>query len=114
MATIEYTLNTAVGKAPRIVWEDMLQDDTGLQFPLTDYDGLAASVEVGGTFGGATVTLKVSNTGTFHQAKDTNGLNISFTAGGFAEFSTAALLVRPEVSGGNGTTDIFVVMTVRG
>lgn len=114
MATVDYDISTIVGKTPRIVWDNLLQGDTGLGFPIVEGQGALATVEIGGTFGTATVTLKVSNTGTYYQAKDVAGTNISTTSAALFEFRTGAALVRPEVSGGDGTTNLFVVVTTRG
>lgn len=62
-----------------------------------------ASVQVGGTFGGATVTLQGSNDGTTYATlKDLQGNNISFTAAGQAEFSSGCPFIKPNISGGTG------------
>lgn len=62
-----------------------------------------ATVQVSGTFGGATVAMQGSNDGTnFIALRDLNGQAISFTAAGYAEFSTGFVFVRPQVSGGTG------------
>lgn len=62
-----------------------------------------ASVQVGGTFGGATVLLQGSNDGvTYVTLKDMQGNNLSFSSAGYAEFSSAAAFVKPSISGGTG------------
>lgn len=62
-----------------------------------------ASVQVGGTFGGATVALQGSNDGvTYATLKDVTGANLSFTAAGYAEFSSGAAFIKPLISGGTG------------
>ena len=64
---------------------------------------VCASVQVSGTFGGATVVLQVSNDGvTFATLKDISGNDLSFTAAGYAEFSSGAAFIRPSISGGTG------------
>lgn len=64
---------------------------------------VTASVQVGGTFGGATVVLQGSNDGvTYATLKDLQGNNISFTSAGYAEFSSGAAFIKPSISGGTG------------
>lgn len=62
-----------------------------------------ASVQVGGTIGGATVALQGSNDGvTYTTLKDVTGSPLSFAAAGYAEFSSAAAFIKPLISGGTG------------
>ena len=62
-----------------------------------------ASVQVSGTIGGATIVLQGSNDGvTYTTLKDTAGTDISFTAAGYVEFSSAAAFIKPSISGGTG------------
>lgn len=70
-----------------------------------------ASVQVGGTFGGATVALQGSNDGvTYTTLKDLSGAAMSFTSAGYAEFSSGAAFIKPLVSGGTGDS-INVIVT---
>lgn len=69
--------------------------------PLTSL--ATASVQVSGTIGGATVALQGSNDGeTYATLKDVTGANLSFTAAGYAEFSSGAAFIKPLISGGTG------------
>jgi len=62
-----------------------------------------SSVQVSGTFGGATVVLQGSNDGvTYATLKDQQGNNLSFTSAGYAEFSSGAAFIKPSISGGTG------------
>jgi hypothetical protein len=62
-----------------------------------------ASVQIGGTFGGATVVLQGSNDGvTYTTLKDVTGTNISATSAGYFEFSSGAAFIKPSISGGTG------------
>lgn len=64
---------------------------------------VCASVQASGTFGGATVVLQGSNDGvTYATLKDTAGDDLSFTAAGYVEFTSAAVFVKPSISGGTG------------
>jgi hypothetical protein len=71
-------------------------------------------VQVTGTFGGATITLQVSNDGTnYVTLKDSTGTDISLTAAGMREFSTAALYLKPTST--DGTDDnVTVTVVLRG
>jgi hypothetical protein len=80
-------------------------------------DGTAPVVgflQVSGTFGGATAKVQLSNDGTnWVDAKDLSGTAIAITAAGGAEFSTAAVYVRPLVTGGSGTS-LTISLAFRG
>jgi hypothetical protein len=70
-----------------------------------------SSVQVAGTFGGATVTFLGSNDGTtFTAITDILGAAISFTAAGQRELSTCYRYFKPNVSG--GTADSLNVYLV--
>lgn len=70
-----------------------------------------ASVQVTGTIGGATVALQGSNDGvTYTTLKDLSGATMSFTAAGYAEFSSGAAFIKPLISGGTGDS-INVIVT---
>lgn len=70
-----------------------------------------ASVQVSGTIGGATVVLQGSNDGTTYTTlKDLVGTDLSFTAAGYAEFTSGAAFIKPSISGGTGDS-INVIVT---
>jgi hypothetical protein len=67
------------------------------------------SIQVQGTFASATVAIKGSNDGSnYFQLKDPFGNDVSFTAAGGKQIVECTRYIRPEVSGGGGTTDIQV------
>lgn len=71
-------------------------------------------MQVTGTFGGAAAKLQVSNDNTnWVDARDISGNLISISAAGGSEFSTAAVYVRPLVTGGTGT-ELTVTLAFRG
>lgn len=77
--------------------------------PLTSL--VCASVQVSGTFGGATVVLQGSNDGTTYATlNDLQGNALSFTSAGYAEFSSGAAFIKPSISGGTGDS-LNVVVT---
>jgi hypothetical protein len=106
--------NTAIPDVPRVIWEGVATGDTITPFILRQQYGLAASVQVVGDFGGATLVLQVSNDGTnWVTARDMFGAAVSFTATGYAELTLSAAYIRPSVSGGT-EDDIDVIVVLRG
>lgn len=114
MPLITPSLNTDIKGVPRVIWSGIAAADTFDAFTLTQQYGLAASVQVTGTFGGSTVTLQVSNDGTnWVTARGLDTSDITFTSGGYREFSLSAAYLRPSISGGSGS-GLAVVMVLRG
>ena len=95
-------------------WTDYSTADTAAAVRLQNMEGLAGSVQVTGTFGGATIALQVSNDGTnFVTLNDNIGAPITFTSAGMREFSTAALFIKPTSSGGTAD-NVTVTIVLRG
>jgi hypothetical protein len=114
MATIIPTTVEQQIQAAAYRWTDYSTADTSTPIKVQNMQGLAGSVQVTGTFGGATITLQGSNDGTnFVTLKDSAGTAISFTAAGMAEFSTAALYLKPTSSGGTAD-NVTVTVILRG
>lgn len=114
MATVDPEFSTAVSGIPRIVWEALATGDTITSQAVPEKSGLAGSVQISGTFGGATVALQCSNDGTtFFTMSDLAGNEISTTSAAFFEFSSAAVYLKPSISGGTGD-DVDVVVALRG
>lgn len=113
MAVINIQSLDAPRRATRLLWETVTEADSAAAHECIEMQGVVGSVQVIGTFGGATVVLQGSNDGsTWWDLKDTGGTAISFTAAGGADFSTAALYVRPSASGGS-SQDLDIYMTMR-
>ena len=114
MATIVPTTVESQIRAAAYRWTDYSTADDAVPVKLQNMQGLAGSVQVTGTFGGATIALQVSNDGTnYVTLKDSAGSNISFTTAGVAEFSTAALYVKPTSTGGTAD-NVNVTIVLRG
>ena len=99
-------------KVPRVTWADIVTGDTLVSFPVAAQAAVAGAVQFGGTFGGATIGLQVSNDGTtFFDMKDLGGTVVAATAAGLFEFTTAAMYIRPVVTGGAANAiDVTVVL----
>lgn len=114
MPLIAPSLNTAVTGVPRVIWSGIASGDTFTPFTLTQQYGLAGSVQVTGTFSGATVVMQVSNDGTnWVTARGLDTTDIILTSTGYREFSLCAAYIRPSIAGGSGT-NLTVTMVLRG
>ena len=101
-------------KVPRITWAGLSTGDTIESFPIATQAAIAGTAQFRGTFGSATVKLQASNDGvTFFDMKDRTGATISATAAAFFEFTTAAMYLRPTISGGTGD-DVDMLILLRG
>jgi hypothetical protein len=95
-------------------WTNYSTADDAAPVKVQNMQGLAGSVQVTGTFGGATIALQVSNNGTnYVTLRDSTGADITFTGAGMREFSTAALFIKPTSSGGTDD-DVTVTIVMRG
>ena len=95
-------------------WETLTENDTASRLELAGTLPAIASFQVVGTFGGATVVLQGSNDGTnWVTMKDTAGNDVSLTATGSAEVSSAMRYFRPSASGGS-SQDVDVFFVARG
>ena len=114
MATINPSTDGPISTARIVTWSGAASADTLTAYAIPEEYGAIGCVQVDGTFGGATVALEVSNDGaTWFALKDLLDAAISVTADGFAEFSTAAVYIRPAISGGTSDS-INVRLAFRG
>jgi hypothetical protein len=114
MATIIPTTVSEHVRSSSYRWTDYSTADDAVAVEIQNMQGLAGSVQVTGTFGSATIALQVSNDGTnFVTLKNSLGEDITFTAAGMAEFSTAALYIKPTSSGGTAD-NVTVTVILRG
>lgn len=117
MAEIAATVATPRGANEGVLtvtWNTLTENDTCEEFIPGGTEPVVASMQVTGTFGGATVVLQGSNDGTnFYDLDDIEGTAISVTAAGLVEFSTSALYIKPVASGGT-SQDLDIVICFRG
>lgn len=88
------------------VWTGLLNGDTGAPIQVLDFGDMTVTVE--GTFGsGGTIKLRGSNDGTnYYDLTDPQGNAISKSAAGIEAVIEAPVYVRPEVTAGDGSTDL--------
>lgn len=114
MPLISPALNPDIRGVPRVIWSGIAASDTFDAFTLTQQYGLAASLQVVGTFSSSVITMQVSNDGTnWVTAKDLLGADITFSATGYRELSLSAAYIRPSIASGSGT-GLSVIMVLRG
>jgi hypothetical protein len=120
MATIQPTLtgvpDTAAGAGFVASWGPIHQGDVCT--PITELSGKVdhadRSVQVEGTFGGATIALNGSNDkSNFRTLNDPSMTPLTFTAAGLRAVLEAVVQFAPSISGGDGTTGVTVSVLLR-
>jgi hypothetical protein len=93
-------------------WDNLAQGDDGEPVRLAVYPD--RSIQVAGTFGGASLTIGGSNDGeTYHALADTSGSPLTLTAGALKQIVELPIFIKPRVFGGDGTTALKVVLSGR-
>jgi hypothetical protein len=117
MAVITPTIEHAGRESMRVIWANIGDADTctAVQFP----HARDKTVQVYGTFGGATIVLQGSLDeaigGTYVGLTDPQGNEISFTADGIEAVAENTQWVKPATSGGTSssvTVTMLMVVTV--
>lgn len=90
----------------------MLADDDGEPVRLAVYSD--RSIQVAGTFGGASVTIGGSNDGvTYHALTDAQGNSLMVSTASLKAIIELPIFLKPRVFGGDGTTALKVVLSGR-
>jgi hypothetical protein len=93
-----------------IVQWTLTDADTATEVSLAEYAD--RSVQVQGTFGGATITIQGSNDGTnWHTLNDFEGDALSFTSAGLRMIAEPTAYIKPVTAGGSSSS---VVITIAG
>jgi hypothetical protein len=102
-----------VDHATLVTWSGLLNSDDGARVTLTDFPD--RTVQIVGTFGaGGSVNFEGSNNGTdWVVLTDPQGNPITKTAAAMEFVTETPRYVRPRVTGGDGTTDLSVVLFAR-
>ena len=94
------------------VWSGMGADDDGEPVRLAVYSD--RSIQVAGTFGGASVTIGGSNDGlTYHALTDNHGNPLTITEARLRGIVELPIYIKPRIFGGDVTTDLRVVLSGR-
>lgn len=96
-----------------VTWSGLLQGDEGESIQRIKYAD--RSVQVFGTFGaGGNLAVEGSNAGAqFATLNRIQGTPATFTAAGIAQLVENTTLIRPRVTGGDGTTNLTVALLIR-
>ena len=113
MAEVKHVVEKFGASAVRITWSGRGQGDTGepVKFPLNQ----DRSAQVVGTFGtGGSIVIKGSNDGVnFVPLTDMRGNNLTISQARIEQIEDASYAIAPEVSGGDGTTSLTVILFAR-
>jgi len=118
MAEIAVTTNSLdviIENGVRVTkWETVTNGDTGAQLNVADLPD--KTVQVIGTFGtGGSINIEGSNDGTnWEILTDIAGSAITLTAAGMRTITENPLYMRPNVTAGDGSTDLDVLVVSRG
>lgn len=116
MATIPYTLTpTDDVNIQKVTWASLANGDVGQAFLGAQWSD--RSVQIKGTFGtSGEVTLKGSNDGgtTYATLTDPQGNNLVVTSAKIEQITELVERFRPEVTNGDGSTALTVIMFMRG
>ena len=102
-----------MGGMCEIAWSGLSTGDTGQRTSLARLAD--RTIEVGGTFGGATVVIQGSLRTDPQESEwltlvDSGGIPLSFTSAGIQSVMQQTLYIRPKVVGGTGTSiDVFLL-----
>lgn len=115
MATIAFVDNESTGKGRGVLWTPLANGDVGQAIDPLDFADI--SVQVLGTFGvGGSVQLEGSNQATpttWHILNDPQGNALTFTTAKLEHLLEGVRWVRPNVTAGDGTTALSVLMWAR-
>jgi len=114
MAVVEYSVETLAtwrDRASVITWQGLTTGDTGRPLEMTGWAD--RSIQITGTFGGATVNIEGSNNGTnWSLLTDPQGNNIALTSAKIEQVMEITRYMRPSISGGSGAS-INIITLVR-
>ena len=112
MSTVAYTVENLIGGVKIVTWSPLTSSNVdGTPFVCPMFSD--KSVQVYGTFGGATVTVQGSNDSsspTYATLADPQGNALTVTLAKIEQVLENTYSVRPLLSGGDGTTSITVKM----
>lgn len=114
MAVRQHTTVNLVGGTIRVTWTGLLNTDTGSLVAAPDH--LFKDVQVFGTFGAAgNLRIEGSLDGgtTFAALNDAQGNALNMAAAAIERVQETCATVRPNVTAGDGTTSLTVVMILK-
>ena len=111
MAHVEPTFKNIGSSCVRVEWAGIAAGDTAE--PVQWAGDADRSVQVEGTFDGATITIEGSiDEVNFRTLSDPTGTGLTFTSGRIEAITEAVVMIRPSISGGT-TVDVTVSLLLR-
>lgn len=114
MAVRAYTATELTKGVVQVLWTGLLNTDTGSWYTAPAHAD--RSLQVYGTFGGATLTVQGTNeTGTPSNAatlNDPSSTALTVTAAKIEAILEPTVQIRPSVAGGDGTTTLTMILLV--
>lgn len=112
MSTINHTQADRPGGNLTHIWAGLAASDDGQRAEHTGSGD--RTVQVAGTFGGASAALEGSLDGAnWFTLRDTQGNTLVFTTPGLRSVLENAPYMRPKITGGDGSTSITAILNVR-
>jgi hypothetical protein len=112
MAVKDFTYSKDVGEDRYGSWAAGTDGDTGQPIEIHGQRGIVAAVQMFGTFGGSVSIQKSLNGSNWITATDFDGSDVTLSAAGIVEFSTAARWLRAFY--GAGVSSVTVLISLRG
>lgn len=113
MSVKGYTATQTAPNTWKIAWAAAGDSDTFTALPMQSGFN-ARSIQVEGTFGGATITIKGSNDGTNYETiRDLQGNNLTFAAAGLKGIQEVVGFIQPSTASGSGSS-LTVTMLING
>lgn len=111
--TVSRNIGSADGSVIKVTFAGLDNGDSGAPIDMAEWADV--SVQVLGTFGaGGTVVIQGSNdNSTFATLNNPANEPLSFTAAGIEQVLERPQWLRPNVTAGDGTTDLTVIFTLR-
>jgi len=104
----------AKGNTLLVEYDNMKNGDTGDPVLGFDYSDITVQIDVVTLGTGGTIDLEGSNDGlTWQVLTDPQGGDLTFTADGLKQVTEACKFYRPNINGGDGTTDMNVWLFMR-
>jgi hypothetical protein len=116
MSTISYTLLLDSSRNKVVQWGPMATGDVGNPYPHASHFE-AQSVQVYGTFTGATVTMQGTNEvaatpSYWENLPDAANASLTFTTEGFKGIGAVSSQIRPSVASGSGS-GLYVLLCLK-
>lgn len=117
MAVIQPTFSYPADGVTHVLWEALTESDTASPILVKGAQTAISSVQVTGTFGSGVIAMQGSNvdggTGGYVTLQDIEGADVSLSAAGAQDFSTAMLHLKPVATTAGTGRDVDIHLVLR-